>query len=336
MSKSKLNKSWERDDGKSHSPQGVKELREAVRSALYKKYTIMAQAMWSYDLEPKERFEDMVIMSEGLEPERILCRNGEGDWFEMNGQLLFLPSVMTDGVNIYGKPVARHPVPVGWYDGKEVNSEVSRMMQIDLIPGQNSVHMKNDRFGQGDLEIIRRSVDALVDVYLTINQLVLLARSPLIFRVTSDTYLTAKNLFKKIAECEPVAYTDRDYGEDGRPLTETVSTPIDPSLFDVFDKFESILLDSLGIESLQTHKRAQMNIVESTQSDDKAQLIRASKLAERQRAVGQLNDLFGCSVKVHSVIDEMNAQQDEDMQSDMDRSQSMEGNGNGAQSKVVG
>lgn len=329
MTKSKLNKSWEKTDGKTHSPKGVDELREAVRSALYKKYAIMAQSMWSYDLEPKERFEDMVIMSEGLEPERILCKNGEGDWFEMNGQLFFLPSTMIEGINIYGKPVARHPIPVGWYEGKQVNTEVARMMEMVLTPGENCVHMKNDKFGQGDLEIIRKSVDALVDVYLTMNQLVLLSRSPMIYRVTSDTLLTAKNLFKDISECKPVSYVDKEYA-DQKPIMEpSPVVGVDNSLFDTFDKFESILLDSLGIESLQTHKRAQMNVVETTQSDDKAQLVRASKLAERQRAVDQLNELFGTEVKVHSVIDEMNEEQQRQMEADMQRSESMEENDNG-------
>lgn len=309
MSKSKLNKSWERADGKAHSPEGVKELREAVRSALYKKYAILAQAMWSYDLEPKERFEDMVIMSEGLEPERILCKNGEGDWFELNGQMFFLPSVMIDGVNIYGKPVARHPVPIGWYEGKQVSTEVAKLMQLRLVPGENSVHMKNDKFGEGDLNLIRKMVDCLVDSVLTINQLVLLARSPMVWRINSDTNLTAKNLFKKIAECEPVAYVDKDFADD-KPIMEAMPTNgIDTSIFDAMDRFESVLLDSLGINNQPINKRAQMSVSETMSNDDKIQLIRRSKFAERQRAVEQLNKLFGLNVVVHDVIEEMNQEQ---------------------------
>lgn len=312
MSKNKkINPSWERTGGKkAHSPEGVKAIREAVRYALVKKYSLVAQSMWRYEFNPPERFEDFKVLSEGLEPERILARNGYGIWFESSGgQMLFLPGVMDEkGVNIYGRPVAYHPVPVGWYEGKEVGAEVSQLMDRTLVVGENCVVMKNDLFGTGDMEIIEQSVNMLVDCVLTLNQLVLLSRSPMIFRVSTDTELTAHNLFKSIANLEPVVYVDKEY-EEGKPIVEPVTIRMDTGLMDVMDRFESELLDSLGVNNVPVNKRAQMSVNETTSNNDKIQLVREAKFKQRQMAIDQMNKLFNLNCTVHSVIDEMNKEE---------------------------
>lgn len=302
---SKLNKSWERTRTEVHSPVGVEQLRRNVKYGLMRKYMGIAETMFEYDLSDP-RFEDMNVMSQDTVPEKFLMRNGECVWFDWHGSIHCLPMVADNGVNIYGKPSAWRPVPVGWTDGMRGNpayADVTAMRDTPLTY-ENSVVMRNDIFGGNDYDYIESMVNELVDNTMTMNQLQLIAKAPFVFNVTEDNLLSAKNFFLALCSDKPAIFTNAN-GERPVPVVESTQMKIDPSLFELFDRFECQILEYIGFPCVPITKRAQQSVSEVQSNDAKIYVRRQEKLRQRQKAVDRINGMFGTNVTVTSVIDDL-------------------------------
>ena len=300
----KINPSWNQEKGQIHSPEGVKDLRRELKDALVRKYCGLAENMWKYNFEDFPQFEDMLLMTRDDQPEKTLMQNGQGVWFELNGQWQFLPCVMNSEINIYGNPVGWSPIPVGYVDsvdrGKSPIRDSIRDMKLDAT---NSVLMKDSLYGRSDYSVICKAVDALVDNYLTINQLTLLAKSPYVFRVGPDNILDAKNFFLALAEDKPAIFKWNSV-EELTAVTESTGVTIDTGLFDVLRQWENMLLEQLGIPGSQkTQKRAQQTVDEVNMGEDMTSLRRKEKYKYRKLAIDRLNEMAGTNVEVISVID---------------------------------
>ena len=300
----KINPSWEKERGSIHSPEGVKDLRRELKDALVRKYCGLAENMWKYNFEDFPQFEDMLLMTRDDQPEKTLMQNGIGVWFALNGQWQFLPCVMNSEINIYGNPVGWSPIPVGYVDsidrGKSAVRDSIRDMKLDAT---NSVLMKDNLYGRSDYSVICKAVDALVDNYLTINQLTLLAKSPYVFRVGPDNILDAKNFFLALAEDKPAIFKWNSV-EELTAVTESTGVTIDTGLFDVLRQWENMLLEQLGIPGSQkTQKRAQQTVDEVNMGEDMTSLRRKEKYKYRKLAIDRLNQMAGTNVEVISVID---------------------------------
>ena len=303
MSK-KISPSWEREKGQIHSPEGVKDLRRELKDALVRKYCGLAENMWKYNFEDFPEFEDMLLMTRDDQPEKTLMQNGIGVWFPLNGQWQFLPCVMNSEINIYGNPVGWSPIPVGYVDGIDRGKSAVRDSIRDMkLDATNSVLMKDSLYGRSDYSVICKAVDALVDNYLTINQLTLLAKSPYVFRVGPDNILDAKNFFLALAEDKPAIFKWNSV-EELTAVTESTGVTIDTGLFDVLRQWENMRLEQLGIPGSQkTQKRAQQTVDEVNMGEDMTSLRRKEKYKYRKLAIDRLNEMAGTNVEVISVID---------------------------------
>lgn len=303
----KINKSWERERMEIHSPKGVEELRNAVRFGLQKKYKGLAETMFRYEGMDDPRLQDMQVMSQDTVPEIFLLRNGQCVWFNdtVTGQVHCLPLVMANTINMYGKPSAWYPVPVGWNDTLTPTAKDSAMARIrnTRLDATTSVIMRNDLFGGNDETFIDAMVNELVDNTLTMNQLQLLAKSPFVFNVTEDNMLTAKNFFLAICNDKPAIFTN-SLGDRPTPVIETTQVKIDPALFELFDRFECQILEYLGFPCVPITKRAQQTVSEVQSNDAKIYARRQEKWNQRQKACDRINELFGLNLRCVSVIDE--------------------------------
>lgn len=303
----KLNKSWEKDRMEVHSPEGVKELRAAVRFGLRKKYKGLAESMFRYEGMDDPRLQDMQVMSQDTVPEIFLLKNGQCVWFDdtVTGQVHCLPMVMDSTINMYGKPSAWYPVPVGWNDTLTPTAKDSAMARIrnTRLDATTSVIMRNDLFGGNDESFIDAMVDELVDNTLTMNQLQLLAKSPFVFNVSEDNMLSAKNFFLALSSDRPAIFTN-SMGDKPVPVLETTQVKIDPALFELFDRFECQILEYLGFPCVPITKRAQQTVSEVQSNDAKIYARRQEKWNQRQKACDRINELFGLNLRCISVIDE--------------------------------
>lgn len=306
MMASKISRSWEKMRSEVHSPEGVEDLRRAVRYGLSKKYKGIAESMWSYTF-PDRVFEDMLLMSQDTVPEVFLMRNGQCVWFRDHDtdQVHCLPMVMDNAINMYGKPNSWYPVPVGWCDTTSPvpRDPVMERIRYTRLTAEDSVIMRNDLFGSGDEQYIDAMVSELVDNTLTMNQLQLIAKAPFVFNVTEDNLLTAKNFFLAMSSDRPAIFTNSN-GEKPMPVLESTQMSIDPSLFELFDRFECQILEYIGLPCVPITKRAQQTVSEVESNTDKIYLRRQEKLLQRQRAVDRINDMFGTHMTVTSVVDD--------------------------------
>lgn len=301
----KMNKSWEKERSEIHSPEGVDELKKNVKWGLLRLYTGIAESMWSYDFP--EGFEQMQDMSWGTAPEYFMFNNGQAVWFfdDATQQYHILPfSTTSKGINIYGKPVEWSPVPVGWDDIKGTDNPAVVRIHDMKLNSTNSVIMRNDLHGEGDRAYVESMVNEMVDNTLTLNQLQLIAKCPFVFNVTEDNVLSAKNYFLMLAENRPVIFTNA-LGDKTIPSVEPTNVPIDVALFDLFDRWESQLLTYLGVPNVAITKRAQQTVSEVQSNDSKLYIRRQEKLKQRQMACDRLKEVFGVTVTVHSLIDEL-------------------------------
>ena len=303
----KVNKGWERTRDEVHSPEGVKELRNAVRFGLMKKYKGLAESMFRYEGLDAPQFEDMTVMSQDTVPEVFLMRNGQCVWFRdiATDQVHCLPMVQDGAINMYGKPSAWYPVPVGWTDTTAPSMRDTPMERIrnTRLDATNSVVMRNDLFGGNDEQYIDAMVNELVDNTLTMNQLQLIAKAPFIFNVTEDNMLSAKNFFLAMCNDKPAIFTNAN-GERTVPVVESTQMRIDPALFELFDRFECQILEYIGFPCVPITKRAQQTVSEVQSNDAKIQVRRMEKLNQRQQACERINAMFGTSLRCVSIIDE--------------------------------
>ena len=309
---SKINKSWEKTRDEVHSPDGVKELREAVRFGLTKKYIGIAESMFRYDGLDDPIFEDMTVMSQDTVPEVFLMRNGQCVWFKdaATEQIHCLPMVQDGSINMYGKPSAWYPVPVGWTDTLSPETRDGPMARIrnTKLTALDSVVMRNDLFGGNDESYIKAMVNELVDNTLTMNQLQLIAKAPFIFNVTEDNLLSAKNFFLALCSDKPAIFTNA-FGEKPIPVVESTQMKIDPALFELYDRFECQVLEYLGFPCVPITKRAQQSVSEVQSNADKIYVKRMEKLHQREQACERINAMFGTNLKCISVIDELAQEQ---------------------------
>lgn len=290
---------WERDPkqkGSVHSPKGVAELRKNVKSGLLRFYTGIAESMWRYDFGPQ--FDDMRTMSSDKVPEKFLFNNGQAVIFKdpMTDQCHILPVVKDGAVNMYGEMVSWHPMPVGTAEG------LDRIRSLNLNR-ENSVLMLNDIFGGNDKDYIETMVNELVDNVLTLNQLQLIAKCPFVFNVREGSELSAKNFYLALCEDKPAIFT-YNMGDDYQAVTESTQVSIDPSLFELFDRFECMILEYIGFPCVPITKRAQQTVSEVQSNDAKLYARRQEKYRMRANACMRAMGVLGAYIVVHSVIDE--------------------------------
>ena len=314
MSK-KLVPSWERIRSDIHSPPGVEELKKAVKAGLTRKYAGLIESMFRFEYGSEE-FEDMRVMSQDTAPMKFLFRNGECVWFkdEKTRQIHCLPFVMSGGINIYGKMTSWYPVPVGYSDNQKgtYSEEVERIRQT-LLTAETSVIMKNDLFGKGDFDYVDNMVNELVDNVLTMNQLQLLASMPFIFNVTEDNVLTAKNFFLALAEHRPAIFMN-SLGDKVVNMIENLDVKIDPALFELFDRFECQLLESVGFPCVPITKRAQQSVSEVQSHDEMVYAKRQERYQLRKVACERISKMWNVDIRVISILDEEFNKQEEDTQ----------------------
>lgn len=160
--------------------------------------------------------------------------------------------------------------------------------------------------------MISAVVSCLVDNLMTVNQLQLLAKSPFIFNVTEDNLLTAKNFFLALSQDKPAIFVNKLGDDNPVPQTEALSVQIDPSIFELYDRWDCQALTYLGYPCVPITKRAQQTVSEVQSNDSRVYTRRMEKLAQRERACELIKEVLGADISVVSTVDRRAEQAMED------------------------
>lgn len=279
-----------------HSVEGAEALKNTLRTALTNRYRTIAESMFVWTLD--DNFSDMLSMTHNEIPERFLFDGGKCCTFRYADQLYFARVGAETSINIYGNAETWMPTVVG------TSPASNRINQLKL-DRSDSVIVYNNKTGTGDSAVIAKFVEMLIDNIVTMNQLQILARSPYIFRINKDNLLTVKNFYLNLAEGRPVMYLEKSIGDEIKNVLERSDVKIDPSLFELYDRIECLLMEQLGLECVPITKRAQQSIAEVESNHEKIFLVKQDKLEQRQKACEEINAIYGCNISVKSALDQL-------------------------------
>lgn len=245
--------------------------------------------MFEWDMSDP-RLQAMRDMSQDTAPERWLYEKGQTIAVMIGDDLHFLPAV-GEGVNMYGQP-QRWRVQPDAVTGYLYESLIGRTWT-----SEDSVVVRNTGDRSPDMQFMSTIARQLADCDLSINQMQLLAGTPVAFAVDESNVLTARNVYLAMAERVPAVFMS-PYGQDGEPKVLDLGKRLDPAVFDVWDHWMSEGLSYLGIPTVEITKRAQQSVGETASGTDKAAARRLDKLACRQRACERIRDVFGIRIDV--------------------------------------
>ena len=101
----------------------------------------------------------------------------------------------------------------------------------------------------------------------------------------------------------PVIFTNA-LGDKVIPAIEKTDVKIDPALFELFDRFECQLLESVGFPCVPITKRAQQSAAEVESHEERVVGKRQERLRLRRVACERMEKMWGVKVNVISVLDE--------------------------------
>jgi hypothetical protein len=245
--------------------------------------------MFKWDLSDPA-LQAMQDMSQGTAPERWLYEKGQTIAVMIGDDLHFLPAV-GEGVNMYGQPQRWRVQP------DAVNGYLYETLIGKTWTSEDSVVVRNASDRSADMPFMTTIARQLADCDLSINQMQLLAGTPVAFAVDESNVLTARNVYMAMAERVPAVFMS-PYGQDSEPKVMDLGKRLDPAVFDVWDHWMSEGLSYLGIPTVEITKRAQQTVGEIESGTDKAMARRAEKLRMREWACERARKVFGVEMSV--------------------------------------
>lgn len=227
-------------------------------------------------------------------PERWLYEQGQCVVFREPGtdDIAILPVAYgSEKLDIYGNPREWKAFAIG--DSPMV--EVINSMKLDAT---NSVLIWNNQRRMGDAPYVMEIVKKMVDVDKTLDINVLLQRTPYVFKGNQKNLLTVQNVMKDIYDGKQFLL---DAGMDIQSAGDVLDFKVEfigDKLSDQYETYHDRILRYFGIEYLPVEKQERMVTGEVSKNEQEIQVRRQTRLAYRQTACEQIEDLFGVTVTV--------------------------------------
>lgn len=168
----------------------------------------------------------------------------------------------------------------------------------------NSVLIKNNTLKTPTAEAIAMYCAKMADIEMTLDLRRGAHKTPFVMETDVDTYLSQKNIFKKIKASEPVVYTNKNKAkfESGTNVLDTRIEYINDRLIDEYNSYEARILNILGLDNYVEDKAERVQSAEiSAQQEYIISSFRVS-LEARKKACEKINEMFGVNISVDYVI----------------------------------
>ena len=205
------------------------------------------------------------------------------------------------------------------YEYKNVNNKPTKFMATGVnyqktLTLDNSVRIKNNNTAQSTKEAIEYYIDCITDCEITKKLRRNAHKTPFMLETTSETELSAKNIFKQIDTGEPAIYKNksRSDGTIGVNVLNTDVAYMNDRLNDEINSYTANILTILGLDNYveDKHERVQSAEVQAQQE----YIISAFKsmLDERQQACEKINKMFGLNLSIEYVKGEQIEETEQD------------------------
>jgi len=226
-------------------------------------------------------------LPEGMEAEYIeetLFTHGRALFFkDKNLGFLCLKAMPSEGINVYG----RHTK----YRGTGYNYSVEYSLE-------ESVLIKNNMLQTTTEDYITLYALKLTEIERSLDVNVKAQKTPYIIVCDDKDLLTFKNIYKQVDGNEPAVFADKNLNLNSLDVLKTDAPFIADQLADYRHDVLNEVLSLLGIDNANTDKRERLVTDEVSANNEYIENNAEYMLKTRERAVKEINKMFGLNVTV--------------------------------------
>lgn len=256
----------------------AKQLNDATFTDYYLRLKLLAKSVFKWENLPNGMDEKWI--------ETFLFDRGQCVFYEDAKRGLMVAECNPGGdLNNYQEPVV--VVPTG------IDEECT-----DLKPGVDCVLIKNNDEVIPTSYPLKLFAYRLAEISRTIDLNITAQKTPALMHTTKNQMLSIKNVYAQWSGNEPVIFGDKSFDPESLRILKTDAPVVFPDLQQQKLAIWNECLTFLGINNANTEKRERLITDEVEANNDHIDLSAGCFLKSRQRAVDQINTLFGTNITV--------------------------------------
>ena len=169
---------------------------------------------------------------------------------------------------------------------------------VTLIPGQDCVLIRNNDELAPTSYTLKLFAYRLAEISRTIDLNITAQKTPVLMHTTNKQMLSIKNVYAQWNGNEPVIFGDKSFEPDSLRILKTDAPLVFPDLQQQKIAIWNECLTFLGINNANTEKRERLITDEVEANNDHIDLSAGCFLKSRQRAVEEINRIFGTNIEV--------------------------------------
>lgn len=256
----------------------AKRLNDLTFTDYYNRLSLLAKSVFKWENLPNHIDEKWI--------EKFLFRDGKCVFYEDETKGLMIAECTQNGeLNNYEEPTKVSPCGIG-IEHKELTPGVDCVLirnNDEMIPTKHPVKLFAYRLAE-----ISRTIDINVNAQKT----------PVLILTSEKGKLTVKNIYAQWSGNEPVITGDKNIDPDMFKVLKTDAPIVFPELQVYKHDMWNECLTFLGINNANTEKRERLITDEVTANNEHIDLSAECFLKSRQKAVEEINRIFGTNIKV--------------------------------------
>lgn len=219
--------------------------------------------------------------------EVILMRRGNAVFFmdEVINEHMVLPVNLNGNFDVRGNPTT-------YTAYSEFNSYQHQLTQKD------SVLIFNNMTKEPSYPYIQMFAKRMWDFDRIIDVNVRAQKTPVLIRTNKRKLFSLKQVYKDYDGDVPVIYASENFDTKDLDSLKTDAPYVADKIYELKTKYWNELLTYLGIPNVTMEKKERMLVDEVERQMGGATYSRYSPLEMREKAVEQINDMFGLNIKV--------------------------------------
>lgn len=255
-----------------------KTLNDMTFTDYYNRLKLLAKSVFKWENLPNGMDEKWI--------ESFLFTHGKCVFYsDLRRGFMVAECVEDGGLNNYQEPVGVFPT------GIDVDS-------ISLTPGVNCVLIRNNDEMLPTSYTLKLFAYRLAEISRTIDVNINAQKTPVFMHTSNRQMLSIKNVYAQWNGNEPVIFGDKSFEPDSIRVLKTDAPVVFPELQQQKLAIWNECLTFLGINNANTEKRERLITDEVEANNDHIDLSADCLLKARERAVDEINRIFGTNISV--------------------------------------